>query len=240
MGPSGIPETETCAYGETFCYVCDASCALEELTGRWCGDGLRQADDGELCDSDTRPCNELSTEFSAGTATCSECQRWDTSTCVVDIEDPNKMVLVEGGLFYQGCNDVVDADCYDDREYPYHQTQVENFYIDTYEVTVAQYRNCVNAGVCGDDGVDYDSQSCNYGQTDRENHPMNCVSWGQAQTYCNWALKSLPTEAEWEKAARGPDGQKYPWGSADVDCNYVIMDSSRLELPDDVKLKWLC
>jgi formylglycine-generating enzyme required for sulfatase activity len=57
--------------------------------------------------------------------------------------------------------------------------------------------------------------ACNWGRPGRDKYPINCLDWSQADTYCRWAKKRLPTEAEWEKAARGTDGRKYPWGNID-------------------------
>jgi formylglycine-generating enzyme required for sulfatase activity len=83
------------------------------------------------------------------------------------------------------------------------------FYIDQNEVTNAQYRQCVEADVC-------EPPECSerYKDTTKEDHPVVCVSWLQAETYCGveWRGGRLPTEAEWEKAARGTDGRIYPWG----------------------------
>jgi formylglycine-generating enzyme required for sulfatase activity len=118
------------------------------------------------------------------------------------------MVSVPGGAFFMGCNESVDSECFDD-EKPGRSVDVAAFRIDKTEVTVAQYRRCVDAGSCSADGLN--GGGCNWGQPDRDQHPINCVDWSQAGQYCQWAGKRLPTEAEWEKAARGTDGRKYPW-----------------------------
>jgi len=84
------------------------------------------------------------------------------------------------------------------------------------EVTVGQYRKCVEAGRCTKPNTN--SSYCNWGKSDRDNHPINCVDWGQARTFAKWvgANVDLPTEAEWEYAARGGQNYKYA-GSHDVD-----------------------
>lgn len=119
---------------------------------------------------------------------------------------------VPAGEFYMGCNEQVDSGCYYD-EKPGRRVSVGAFKIDKTEVTVAAYRRCVNAGVCSSAGLTI-TFACNWDKADHENHPINCVDWSQAQAYCQWAGKRLPSEAEWEKAARGTEGRVYPWGNA--------------------------
>ena len=101
---------------------------------------------------------------------------------------------------------------------------VDAFYIDEFEVTVAQYQECVAAMACEPLP---DQEGCNWREPDREQHPSNCVSWVQAEAYCAWVApgtKRLPTEAEWEKAAAGPDGWTYPWDNETTPtCTYVVM-----------------
>lgn len=86
---------------------------------------------------------------------------------------------------------------------------VGTFELDVTEVTVAAYQACVDAGVCT---VPKSGERCNWGRRGRGAHPINCVDWEQANAFCGWAGKRLPTEEEWEYAARGNAGRTYPWG----------------------------
>jgi len=100
---------------------------------------------------------------------------------------------------------------------------VTAFKIDRYEVTVRAYRACVDAGVCTAPMTEPHVQTHNWGQPDRHDHPINAVTWRQATTYCEWRGKRLPTELEWEYAARGPERRTYPWGERRPTCRRAVI-----------------
>jgi formylglycine-generating enzyme required for sulfatase activity/serine/threonine protein kinase len=137
---------------------------------------------------------------------------------------PEGMLMIPGGEFYQGSNKPPDS--YADDEKPAHHVTLNPFCIDKTEVTVAAYKACSDRGAClpAADTVEFTQATANdrklYSQfcTIRDpgtfaNHPINCVDWSMADTYCKRAKKRLPTESEWEFAARGPDGRTYSWGN---------------------------
>ena len=121
------------------------------------------------------------------------------------------MVWVSGGRFKYGCNKKVDTQC-DDDEVKLNSIYLDGFWIDKYEVSVSKYRTCVEEGTCNRLSS---SGNCNWSDLpgDRENYPINCIDWHQAKAYCSFKSRRLPTEEEWEKAARGTDGRKYSWGN---------------------------
>jgi formylglycine-generating enzyme required for sulfatase activity len=92
-------------------------------------------------------------------------------------------------------------------EQPQHQVYLDAYFIDIHEVTNEQFARFVKAT-----GYQAEGDWRKYYTSDKEKHPVVNVSWNDANAYCQWAGKRLPTEAEWEKAARGTDGRRYPWG----------------------------
>lgn len=133
---------------------------------------------------------------------------------------PDGMRYVPGGTFQMGAAEPNE----EAGEQPSHPVELSAFCIDRYETTVRGYQRCVDERVCEArmtsqaEGLTAaeeraDSAHCNLAVGDRDEHPVNCVSWSDAKAFCGHRQADLPTEAQWEFAARGTDGRPYPWGS---------------------------
>ena len=121
---------------------------------------------------------------------------------------PPDMVFVPAGEFIMGSPEGEG----EDDEHPQRTVYLDAFYIGKYEVTNAEYKECVDAGACDPPSESWSStRDPYYGNPEYDNYPVIHVSWYDAQAYCEWKGQRLPTEAEWEKAARGTDGREYPW-----------------------------
>ncbi|WP_437980725.1 SUMF1/EgtB/PvdO family nonheme iron enzyme [Sorangium sp. So ce117] len=150
-------------------------------------------------------------------------------------ECPAGMVLVPGGKFFMGS---------DEPEFklwqPAHKVTIDTFCIDVHEVTAGDYMACSDKGECKRPPVAPDfpntdgspaaahqktltalAEQCTFGKPELAKHPINCLPWSLANAYCQVHGKRLPTEAEWEYAARGSDGRKFPWGDKAGDQTFM-------------------
>lgn len=118
-----------------------------------------------------------------------------------------EMVIVPAGEFTMGAS--LDKDHPSLDELPAHKVYAKSFYIDKYETTNSEYKNFIDTT---GHKVPSHWQNATYPKG-KDKHPIYNVTWEDAKTYCDWKGKRLPTEAEWEKAARGSDGRIFPWGN---------------------------
>lgn len=219
-----IPDGAACDDGDP--------CTLEGkcANGKCAATGLKCTTDkpcfSAFCASKTGACTvKPSAEGSlcgAGEGVCS------AGNCLAASTNGGSWGLVPAGAFWMGCNASLDSACGND-EKPQHEVTIQKpYWMGVDEVTVAQYAACVSAGKCKAAST-YDVH-CNAGKPDRDKHPINCVPWGEAQAYCQWLGGALPTEAQWEMAARGRCSENggaagckaamrvYPWGNQAPAC----------------------
>lgn len=141
--------------------------------------------------------------------------------------EPSSMVAVPAATFEMGCRPERDPGCGPD-EQPAHEVYVRRFRIDRTEVTQASYLACVLARRCSRPASGFDPER-------HPRRPVTQVTWRQARAFCRWLRKRLPSEAEWELAARGTDGRLYPWGDEPPTCERAR--THECGDPDDVGLR---
>lgn len=197
--------------------------ALAALLG--CNDVSGESDDvdvetsfqGETSETGETSFVDTDTSGTSGTGIGDDTETGDAEGCG---HAPEGMVCVPAGPFLQGSADG-EAD-----EQPERVVTLSVFWIDRLEVTVSQYDACVDAGVCAAPMLANDHcllPRFRLGEDELADHPVNCVTWLSAGDYCAWVGKRRPTEAEWEKAARGEDGRTYPWGEEPPTCERAVM-----------------
>lgn len=193
-GPDGCGGT--CAPGCPLGDSCtqEGLCCAPNCVGRVCGDDGC----GGVC----------------GTEECSEglfCNEARGVCLTTEVE----WLSVTGGTFIMG------QDGLDPGYGPPHVVTVPDYQMTRAEITANQYAQCVDAGGC--EGSEPDANSGNYGKVGFEHHPVNAIQWEQARAYCAWIGGRLPTEAEWEYAARNGSAQTtFPWGEG-LSCDYAVM-----------------
>ena len=128
--------------------------------------------------------------------------------------DGMTMLYVPGATFTMGSADISNATP--------HQVTLSPYWIDQTDVTNAEYAKCVAAGGCTEPSNKRSAtRSSYYGNSQFDNYPVIYVNWNQAKSYCEWAGAKLPSEAQWELAARGMEGRTYPWAGNTIDKSYA-------------------
>lgn len=212
--------------------------------------------------TDTPTVTSICTQTPTNTPTSTLSPTPEAGATMVSGKDDMTMVYVPAGTFLMGSSDeeidFVSKYCTEKQEEnnsPYTDTrhdpcQISNynderpqlevyldaFWIDQTEVTNAQYEQCVTEGQCLSPTRGCQPINPTYLDSEKGNYPVVCVDWSDAQAYCQWAGRRLPTNAEWEKAARGTDGRIYPWGNDTPRC-YLANTQACVAMADEVGLR---
>jgi eukaryotic-like serine/threonine-protein kinase len=140
----------------------------------------------------------------------------DIGSTQVSDKDGMTLLYIPAGEFLMGAAES-DKQAFDN-EKPQHKVYLDAFWIDQTEVTNAMYAKCMKAGVChAPSSIQSSTRTSYYGNPQFDTYPVVYVDWNDATAYCQWAGGDLPTEAQWEKAARGNDERTYPWGNQSPD-----------------------
>jgi formylglycine-generating enzyme len=221
------------------------ACPATEDTGHDCEDGTHW--DGSVCapddadadtDADTDTDTDTDTDADADTDTDTDTDTdadgdsdadtdadGDSDPCVDGATskgpDGTTWVTICGGTFQMGSTDFSTS-------VPVHPVTVPDFEMAATEVTVTQYQACVTASACTEPDTDGDCAGTsfgNWGAPGREDHPVNCLTWYDAEAFCAWVGGRLASEAEWEYAARsGGRDIDFPWGDETATCSYAVLN----------------
>ncbi len=203
-----------------------------------CGDKEKSSDNDVSGDSDAASVSDGNDELNADPDVTDDTpvdeDEGDTSPDIDNDDsgdsgpdDIGAMIDIPAGPFMMGCSG--GTYCISSSS-PAHEVTLSAYRIGKYEVTAGEYQKCIDAGNCNNSNEnephymtsDGGAYPCNLGDELKKDHPMNCVSWYGAKAYCEWVGKRLPTEAQWEKAARGTDSIVYPWGEESPSCEYAV------------------
>lgn len=174
------------------------------------------------------------TEIIVLTATVTSTPELPPTAEALDIKtsptDGMPQVYIPAGIFRMGGMDVRRAP----NEIPDHDVQLDAYWMDQLEVTNAMFTLCMSSGGCTPPQSFKSQRRADYfNNIEFKDYPVVYVTWGQAKAYCEWAGRRLPTEAEWERAARGDDFRTFPWGEDKADgtlanFNFIVNDTSRV------------